>query len=103
MHWKVDRLNIPLMLKCQKMALLEKLKEESTFHIVFLEIDVPGKKGVWIEIRIDVGMLRCFVGLKKGNEISHFVRQVWMHEAMGFTAGCNYPSCSKVKYQRKVR
>ena len=44
LHWNVNRLHIPLMSKYQKMALVEKLKEISSFYIAFPEINVQGKK-----------------------------------------------------------
>lgn len=46
LHENVDCLNIPMMLKAQKMALVEKLKEISNSHIVFPGIDVAGEKGL---------------------------------------------------------
>lgn len=49
LHAKVDYLNIPRMLKAQKMALAEKLKEISNSHIVFPGIDVRARKGLAIE------------------------------------------------------
>lgn len=49
LHKNVDCLNIPMMLKAQKMGLVEKLKEISNSHIVFPGIDVEGKKGLSIE------------------------------------------------------
>ena len=44
LDWKVDRLNIPMILKAQKMSLVEKLKKIPNSHIVFPEIDVEGRK-----------------------------------------------------------
>lgn len=61
LHPKVDYLNIPMLLKAQKMALVEKLKEISNSHIVFPGIDVRSRKGVRIE---DIPGLRE-VGWKK--------------------------------------
>ena len=58
---------------------------------------------IWIEIRTDVDMQRCSVGLKKGNEISHFVWQDWVDAAMGFMAGYNDLGGGQVKYERKIR
>ncbi len=49
LHKKVDCMNIPMMLKAQKMALVEKLKEISNSHIVFPGINVTEKKGLKIE------------------------------------------------------
>jgi len=49
LHAKVDYLNVPLMLKAQKMCLAEKMKEVSSSHIVFPGIDVKSKKGIRIE------------------------------------------------------
>lgn len=49
LHPKVDYLNIPMLLKAQKMALVEKLKEISNSHLVFPGIDVRSKKGLNIE------------------------------------------------------
>lgn len=49
LHKKVDCLKIPMMLKAQKMALVEKLKEISNSHIVFPGIDVTSKKGLRID------------------------------------------------------
>ena len=46
LHENVDCLNIPMMLKAQKMALVEKLKEISNSHIVFPGIDVVREKGL---------------------------------------------------------
>ena len=58
---------------------------------------------IWIEIRMDVEMKRCWVGLKKGNEISRFVWQEWVDAVMGFMAGYNDRGGGKVKYDRKIR
>lgn len=49
LHPKVDYLNIPMLLKAQKMSLVEKLKEISNSHVVFPGIDVRAKKGLRIE------------------------------------------------------
>lgn len=49
LHPKVDYLNIPMLLKAQKMALVEKLKEISNSHVVFPGIDVRSRKGLKIE------------------------------------------------------
>lgn len=49
LHPKVDYLNIPMLLKAQKMALVEKLKEISNSHVVFPGIDVRSRKGLNIE------------------------------------------------------
>lgn len=49
LHTKVDYLNIPMLLKAQKMALVEKMKEISNSHIVYPGIDVTAKKGMKIE------------------------------------------------------
>lgn len=49
LHAKVDYLNMPMLLKAQKMALVEKMKEVSNSHIVFPGIDVTAKKGLKIE------------------------------------------------------
>lgn len=46
---KVDYLNIPMMLKTQKMALVEKLKEISNSHVVFPGINVCATKGINVE------------------------------------------------------
>mmetsp|Transcript_28922 Transcript_28922/g.72666 ORF Transcript_28922/g.72666 Transcript_28922/m.72666 type:complete len:498 (+) Transcript_28922:3549-5042(+) len=48
LHENVDYLNIPAMLKAQKMCLVEKLKEISYSHIVFPGIDVKKRKGMQI-------------------------------------------------------
>lgn len=61
LHKKVDCLKIPMMLKAQKMALVEKLKEISNSHIVFPGIDITGKKGLNI---VDIPGLKE-VGWKK--------------------------------------
>uniref|UniRef100_A0A6T6CJQ9 histone acetyltransferase n=1 Tax=Compsopogon caeruleus TaxID=31354 RepID=A0A6T6CJQ9_9RHOD len=49
LHPKIDYLNVPLLLKAQKMALIEKLREVSNCHIVFPGIDVKAKGGIDIE------------------------------------------------------
>lgn len=49
LHPRVDYLNIPMLLKAQKMALVEKMKEISNSHIVFPGIDVDARKGLKIE------------------------------------------------------
>lgn len=49
LHPRVDYLNIPMLLKAQKLALVEKLKEVSNSHIVFPGIDVQSRKGISIE------------------------------------------------------
>lgn len=49
LHPKVDYLNIPMLLKAQKMSLVEKLKEISNSHVVFPGIDVRSRKGLKIE------------------------------------------------------
>lgn len=49
LHARVDYLNIPQLLKAQKMALVEKMKEISNSHIVYPGIDVTAKKGLKIE------------------------------------------------------
>lgn len=49
LHAKVDYLNIPMLLKAQKTAMVEKLKEISNSHIVFPGIDVTSRKGLKIE------------------------------------------------------
>lgn len=49
LHPKVDYLNIPMLLKAQKMSLVEKLKEISNSHIVFPGIDVTARRGLKIE------------------------------------------------------
>ena len=49
LNYKVDYLNIPPLLKAQKMCLLEKLKEVSRSHIVYPGIDVKQMRGVRIE------------------------------------------------------
>lgn len=49
LHPRVDYLNIPMLLKAQKMALVEKMKEISNSHIVFPGIDVESRKGLKIE------------------------------------------------------
>ena len=38
---------------------------------------------IWIEIRIDLDVQRCSVGLRKGSKISRFVWQEWVDAAMG--------------------
>ena len=58
---------------------------------------------IWIEMRIDIDMQRCSVGLKKGSEISRFVWQDWVDAAMGFMEGYNDRGDGKVKYERKIR
>lgn len=68
LHPKVDYLNIPMLLKAQKMALVEKLKEISNSHIVFPGIDVHGKKGLRIE---DIPGLKDIAWLKdKGGTLA---------------------------------
>jgi histone acetyltransferase len=49
LHENVDYLNIPMLLKAQKMALVEKMKEISNSHIVFPGIDPAKHKGLKIE------------------------------------------------------
>jgi histone acetyltransferase len=49
LHPRVDYLNIPMLLKAQKMALVEKMKEISNSHIVFPGIDVEARRGLKIE------------------------------------------------------
>lgn len=49
LHPRVDYLNIPMLLKAQKMALVEKMKEISNSHIVFQGIDIEARKGLKIE------------------------------------------------------
>lgn len=49
LHPKVDYLNIPMLLKAQKMSLVEKLREISNSHVVFPGIDVEAKKGIKLE------------------------------------------------------
>ncbi|PXF46557.1 Histone acetyltransferase GCN5 [Gracilariopsis chorda] len=49
LHPKVDYLNIPMLLKAQKMALVEKMKEISNSHVVYPGIDVEARKGIKIE------------------------------------------------------
>jgi histone acetyltransferase len=49
LHPRVDYLNIPMLLKAQKMALVEKMKEISNSHFVFPGIDVEARKGLKIE------------------------------------------------------
>lgn len=49
LHIKVDYLNIPMLLKAQKISLVEKLKEISNSHVVFPGIDIREKKGLKIE------------------------------------------------------
>ena len=58
---------------------------------------------IWVEIRIDVDMQKCSVGLKKGSEISRFVWQEWVDAAMGFMVGYNDRGSGKVKYERKIK
>ena len=58
---------------------------------------------IWIEIRMEVDMQRCSVGLKRGNEISRFVWQEWLDAAMGFMAGYNDRGGGKLKYERNIR
>ena len=58
---------------------------------------------IWIEIRMDVNIQRCWVGLKTGVEISRFVWQDWVDAAMGFMAEYNGRGGGKVKYERKIR
>lgn len=49
LHKKVDCMNIPQMLKAQKMALVEKLKEISNSHIVYPGLTFDGKKGLKLD------------------------------------------------------
>lgn len=49
LHPKVDYLNIPMLLKAQKMSLVEKLKEISNSHVVFPGLDVTARRGLKIE------------------------------------------------------
>ncbi|KAI0567085.1 histone acetyltransferase GCN5 [Gracilaria domingensis] len=63
LHPNVDYLNIPMLLKAQKMALVEKMKEISNSHVVYRGIDVCGKKGMKIE---DIPGLKD-VGWKNNN------------------------------------
>jgi histone acetyltransferase len=49
LNYKVDYLNIPPLLKAQKLCLLEKLREVSRSHIVYPGIDVKKMKGIRIE------------------------------------------------------
>lgn len=49
LHPKVDYLNIPMLLKAQKMSLVEKMREISNSHVVFPGIDVMAKRGLKIE------------------------------------------------------
>jgi histone acetyltransferase len=49
LHTKVDYLKIPMLLKAQKMALVEKMKEISNSHIVYPGIDVTARRGLRIE------------------------------------------------------
>lgn len=49
LHPKVDYLNIPMLLKAQKMALIEKMREISNSHVVFPGINVEEKRGIRIE------------------------------------------------------
>jgi histone acetyltransferase len=58
---KVDYLNIPCMLKAQKMCLVEKLKEISNIHIVYPGLDPNVRKKIRLE---DIP------GLKEGLEQS---------------------------------
>ncbi|EME29013.1 histone acetyltransferase [Galdieria sulphuraria] len=58
---KVDYLNIPSMLKAQKMCLIEKLKEISNIHIVYPGLDPEARKRIRLE---DIP------GLKEGLEQS---------------------------------
>ena len=52
---------------------------------------------------MNIDMRRCWVGLKKGSEISHFVWQEWVDAAMGFMAGYNYRGAGIVIYLRRIR
>lgn len=63
LHNKVDYRNIPMLLKAQKMSLIEKLKEISNSHVVFPGIDIKSKKGIKIE---DIPGLKE-IGWKKEN------------------------------------
>lgn len=65
LHPKVDYLNIPMLLKAQKIALIEKMKEISNSHIVFPGIDICAKKGISIE---EIPGLKDVV--LKGNSLS---------------------------------
>ena len=58
---------------------------------------------IWIEIRIDLDIQKCLVGLKKGVDVSRFVWQDWVDAAMGFMAGYNYRGGGKGEYERRIR
>eukprot|EP00737_Agarophyton_chilense_P003843 gb/GEZJ01004624.1/.p2 GENE.gb/GEZJ01004624.1/~~gb/GEZJ01004624.1/.p2 ORF type:complete len:165 (-),score=29.42 gb/GEZJ01004624.1/:1683-2177(-) len=49
LHSNVDYLDIPMLLKTQKMALVEKMKETSNSRVGHPGIDVRGRKGTQIE------------------------------------------------------
>lgn len=49
LHPKVNYLNIPMLLKAQKMALVEKMREISNSHIVFAGLDNKTRRGINIE------------------------------------------------------
>lgn len=49
LHPRVDYRNIPMLLKAQKMALVEKLKQISNSHIIFPGLDVTSMKGISVE------------------------------------------------------
>lgn len=49
LHPKVNYLKIPMLLKSQKMALIEKMRETSNSHVVFPGLDFKARRGVAIE------------------------------------------------------
>lgn len=49
LHPKVDYLNIPMLLKAQKISLVEKLREISNSHIVFPGMDVEARRNMSID------------------------------------------------------